>query len=118
MSSLYDALGDDTRNKLKNHRAWVLAQLIGELLYNGSCTKVWGQRRKYDGEKWVDDGDYPEVGSGTIRFVTSNKNYVPSWAPDYVKKQIGAEPGKMLDTERLLREVQHALEAVAVKEVT
>ena len=118
MSNLYDALGNDTRNKLKDNRAWVLAQLIGELLYNGGTRKTWTQRRKYDGEKWVDDGDQPDAATGNTRFVTSDKSYVPSWVPEHIRKQIGAEPGKMIDTERLLKEIQHELELVAVKGCT
>lgn len=121
MSDLYDVLGNETRKKLMSSRAWVLAQLVGEALYNGGTEKVWKQSRKFNSqtERWEDDGDKPDAASGHVRFISSKETHIPSWVPKHIVKEItGNAAAEFIPTERLLRELAHELERVAVKENT
>jgi len=97
MNNPKDYLGDATLEKMKGTKWYVLANFIGELLYNGNDAP---------------DPSYPS----TKRFVTSERVYVGEKVPAYIK--IPGHEGSYLDTEKGLLEIMHECERMAIKEVT
>jgi len=104
--------GDNTMQRLKSNRAWQLAQLIGDLLYEGRVANVFYEKAKAKPE------DEPKPDSFiSRRFVTSAKLHPVGMSN---AKQLAEEmgDGSDVDVERMLREVAHELERIAVKECT
>ena len=102
--------GDNTMQRLKSNRAWQLAQLIGDLLYEGRVANVFYEKAKAKPE------DEPKPDSFiSRRFVTSAKLH-PVGMPKALAEEMG--DGSDVDVERMLREVAHELERIAVKECT
>ena len=102
--------GDNTMQRLKSNRAWQLAQLIGDLLYEGRVANVFYEKAKAKPE------DEPKPDSFiSRRFVTSAKLH-PVGMPKALAEEMG--DGSDVDVARMLREVAHELERIAVKECT
>ena len=102
--------GDNTMQRLKSNRAWQLAQLIGDLLYEGRVANVFYEKAKAKPE------DEPKPDSFiSRRFVTSAKLH-PVGMPKALAEEM--VDGSDVDVARMLREVAHELERIAVKECT
>lgn len=91
-------LGDQTLEKMRKTKWYVLARFIDQLLYDG---RVELRDPKNEHSKC---------------FRTTEKAYMGDKIPDWIKV-LGHE-GAYIDTEKGLREVMHECERMAVKEVT
>ena len=105
--------GDNTMQRLKSNRAWQLAQLIGELLYDGRVAHVFYEKTRANPHEKPE----PDPLGGARRFVTSAKLHPVGMSN---AKQLAEEmgDGQDVDTMRMLREAAHELERIAVKECT
>lgn len=115
MADVRDMIGPETLKRAQATKWWMLARALDEILYGGGTVHA---ESKGTGGEWLirkpkdDDQSYNRRFFGPARvFIRATENW-----PIHAKR-LDAD-GSELDVERVLRELMHECERLAVREVS